>query len=351
MPFIRREFHGTDTAPIGFLWGLCIALLPFLAACQHLPDEPAGSRLSAIRGIALVDWSPNGYRRASADSSLSAIAAVGASHVAIIITAYQSSQTANLIRIDTTRTPNLESIRNVLGRASSLGLKVVMKPHVDLDDGTWRGHIMPQDPEAWFESYRGFLAPLAVLAESVNAAQFVIGTELAGTIRYHDLWEETIRFVRGRFHGEVTYAASWDEAAKVSFWQRLDFVGVDFYFPVAVRPDPGRLEILSGWQPWLERLHLLHEQTGLKILLTEIGYPSISGAGMNPYAYGSDRAVDLTEQADLYWAALSATSDLDWIAGMYWWNWGADGSGGPQNSDYTPAGKPAQLELSRSWRR
>jgi glycosyl hydrolase family 113 len=324
-------------------------LLTIVPACEHLPDEPASSRPAAIRGITLVDWSPNGYRRASADSALRAIASVGASHLAIIVTAYQSSPAANLIRIDSTRTPTLESVRYVLGRALSLGLKVVVKPHVDLDDGSWRGHITPQNPKAWFESYQGFLAPLAFLAESVNAAQFVIGTELAGTINNNNLWEGTIQFVRTRYHGQITYAASWDEAAKVSFWQRLDFIGIDFYFPVAVRPDPGRLEILSGWQPWIERLHLLHGQTGLKIVLTEIGYPSISGAGMNPYSYGADRPVDLTEQADLYWAALSATSDLDWIAGMYWWDWSADGSGGPQNSDYTPAGKPAEFELSKSW--
>ncbi len=330
---------------------IAVMCLLCLVGCQHLPTQPGDVSPTAIRGITLVDWSPAGYGKATADSALSAIAAVGASHVAILVTAYQSDHSASQIHNDSARTPTLESVRKALARAGSLGLKVVVKPHVDLDDGTWRGHINPSDPAAWFASYKQFLGPFASLAESVGAIQFVIGTELAGTIKHADLWNETIRFVRSRFSGEIVYAASWDEAGKVSFWQSVDLVGVDFYFPVTVRTDAGRFEILSGWQPWLERLPLLYKQPGRKMVLTEIGYASIDGAGMRPYAYGGNRAIDLNEQADLYWAALQATSDQDWIAGMYWWNWSADGAGGPQNSDYTPAGKPAQLELSRSWRR
>lgn len=348
---VDRYYRSVVQRILILFYNVAIILLLGLVGCQHLPTQPGDVSPTAIHGITLVDWSPTGYSRAAADSALSAIAAVGATHVAIIVTAYQSNQSANQIQIDKARTPTFGSVSIALTRAVSLGLKVVVKPHVDLDDGTWRGHINPSDPAAWFESYKQFVGPFVSLAESVGAVQFVVGTELAGTIKHTDLWNETIRFVRSRFSSEIVYAASWDEASKVSFWQSVDLVGVDFYFPVTVRPDPGRFEILSGWQPWLERLHLLHNQTGRKIVLTEIGYASIDGAGMQPYAYGGNRVIDLAEQADLYWAALQATSNLDWIAGMYWWNWSADGSGGPRNSDYTPAGKPAQLELSRSWRR
>jgi hypothetical protein len=122
---------------------------------------------------------------------------------------------------------------------------------------------------------------------------------------------------------------------------------VDAYFPVANRPDAGRLELLAGSQ--LDRLHLLHRQTGLGILLSEIGYRSSDGAGMAPYRFASGARLDLGEQADLYWAALQATGDQSWIRGLYWWNWPADGSGGPQNTDYTARGKPAARELASTW--
>src|SRR5260221_5849063 len=236
MPGSCGDSDSANAAPVALLFVLCMGVWSLFAACQHLPAEPGSSRRGTIRGITLVDWSPQGYTRATSDNALKAIVSVGASHVAIIVTGYQLSQSSNRIQLDTSRTPTLESVRYALGSAAAFGLKVVVKPHVDLVDGTWRGHIIPSDPPKWFESYKEFLFPLVALAESVHAAQFVIGTELAGTIGHNDLWKAIIQFVRSRYHGEITYAASWDEAAKVPFWRSLDFVGIDFYFPVAVRP-------------------------------------------------------------------------------------------------------------------
>ncbi|MCG8608815.1 hypothetical protein MJD09_27990, partial [bacterium] len=116
-----------------------------------------------------------------------------------------------------------------------------------------------------------------------------------------------------------------------------------------VRSDPDRFEILAGWQPWLERLERLHRQSKRQIILTEIGYRSIDGAGLAPFDFAQPGSLDLSEQADLYWAALEATKDLSWLQGVYWWNWPADGSGGQTNRDYTPSNKPAEEELRSRW--
>jgi hypothetical protein len=335
-----------------FCFSLGIYLV--MAGCERLPTEPAKSRPTQIHGVSFVDWTENGYRSASAEQALRAIAAVGASHLIIIATAYQADPITSEIRLFNARTgartPSPSSVQHALAIATALGMKVAVKPHVDLDDGQWRGNIAPANPGVWFQAYQNFIMPWAALAESVDAAQFIVGTELAGTIHHEQLWRDTIHQARELFSGALIYAASWDEAFKVPFWRTLDFVGVDFYFPVAVRNDPGRFEILAGWQPWLERLRLLHQQAGRQIMLTEIGYRSVDGAGMKPYEFGNNAMLDLQEQADLYWAALQATVETNWLSGLYWWNWLADGSGGLQNTDYTPSGKPAEIELRNSWR-
>ena len=323
-------------------------LAVLLTSCDLLPTSPAISPAKQIRGITLVDWTRTGYETATSDSSIAALAATGANTLVLVVTAYQSSTSAESLGVGDSRTPNPGAIRHALFTAVVRGLSVVIKPHVDPDDGIWRGHIDPPNPAKWFASYQRFVLPLAVLADSMRSPQFVVGTELAGTLAHDTEWRATIAKVRTVYHGQVVYAASWDEAGKVPFWGDVDCVGIDSYFPVATRSDPGRLDPLAGWQPWLARLRALHEQVKRPILLTEVGYQSVSGAGMHPYESAGGR-LDLGEQADLYWAALQACGKQTWLEGVFWWNWPASGEGGPSNTDFTARGKPAASELSNSW--
>ena len=334
---------------LGWLVSLVCAL--GWTGCSRLPAGPAVTSRSTARGITFVDWSASGYASPAAARSLSDLAATGANTVVIVVTAYQADRFASELRPLDPRTPTPGAVRRATENAAALGLEVVLKPHVDVDGGIWRGRIEPRDPVRWFESYRRFVLPWAALADSAGSREFVAGTELAGTLEHADLWRETIHALRGAFRGRLVYAASWDESERVPFWSDLDRVGVDFYFPVSSRRDAGRFEILAGWQPWLERLHRLHERTHRPILITEVGYPSLDGAGMHPYEMGSGNRLDLGEQADLYWAALQATGDLPWCAGLYWWDWPADGSGGARDPGYSPIGKPAARELSTAWSR
>jgi glycosyl hydrolase family 113 len=332
----------------GLVTGAAALLITF-CACTKLPTAPVRRFAPAVRGMTLVDWTADGYGTATAQTSLDALAATGANTVVILVTFYQSTRTASQVRGDDPRTPTQAAIQQIVSAARARGLRVALKLHVDVDDGSWRGHITPSDPASWFSSYRALVLSWAGLAQSLNAEQLVVGTELAETVGREAEWRRAIAEVRAVFEGEVLYAASWDEASKVPFWDALDLVGVDFYFPVADRADAGRLEMLSGWQPWLDRLERLHRQTHRGILISEIGYRSVDGAGTAPYAFASDASLDLGEQADLYWAALQATADPPWIRGLYWWNWPADGSGGPENMDYTARGKPAAGELAAAW--
>lgn len=326
-----------------------VGFLLVLAACERLPTGPPDSGDHAFRGIVFADWSAGGYADPVAAGELGAVAETGAGIVALLVTAYQDDARSVAVNGGHPATPTPAAVDAAVTAAEAVGLDLALKLHVDLEDGSWRGTIDPPDPEAWFASYREFVLPWADFAESRGLSLFMVGTELAGTIRHEARWRELIRETRDHFSGTVVYAASWDEAAKVPFWDAVDQVGVDFYFPVARRREPGRTEILAEWQPWLDRLHRLHAQTGQRILFTEIGYRSVDGAGMHPYTFDDTAVIDLEEQADLYWAALEAAAGEDWVAGLFWWNWLADGSGGPANADYTPRGKPAERELASAW--
>ncbi len=329
---------------------LLLALV-FISACNELPVGPADGSRMRTRGVTLADWTADGYGASSSLLGIDAIAALGANTLVLIVTAYQDDPSGSQLARDPQRTPSTGAIESAAQRAVANGLRVVIKPHVDLESGDWRGTIAPVDAAAWFESYRSFVLPLAALAQTLPAATFVVGTELAGTVAHETRWRELIAELRASFGGALAYAASWDEMQLVPFWDALDLTGVDFYAPVATNEQPRRMDILKAWQPWLSRLEVLHGKTGKPILLTEVGYRSVDGAGMRPFEFGSGESLDPAEQADLYWGAIEAVAGKDWIDGLMWWNWLASGRGGINNDDYTPQGKPAETELHDAWTR
>jgi hypothetical protein len=338
-----------STRAKGSITTLAILLLFGVLGCEELPGESVSSGPDGIRAMTLVSWEREGYADPQVALELDRIAGLGATHVVVLVTAYQESPASARLRADDPRTPSLSSLRSAMTLARGRGLRLGLKAHVDLDDGSWRGRIRVAEPAEWFDSYAQFLLPLADLARDEAAELFFVGTELAGLLDSERLWRSLIASCRVRFDGTLAYAASWDEADDVPFWDALDLVGVNFYFPLALGREPERLDLLAQWQPWLWRLQRLHTQAGRDLLLSEIGYRSVNGAARAPYDFARDATFDEVEQADLYWAALEATHEQPWIAGLNWWNWLASGGGGQGDLDFTPRNKAAEPLLRRAW--
>ncbi len=337
------------TAALVRLFALSTLGVSCWLSCEQLPSGPAQVAPGGIRGMTLAAWNRDLYATPLTELAIDRLAGLGVTHLMLLTTAYQSDRHSNDPSTDPMLTPSLESLAHAAATARAKGLQVAIKPHVDVRDGTWRGLIEPTDAGAWFEAYRAFVLPLASLADSVGAVQFIVGTELGSTLTSDDEWRRTITEVRERFRGDLTYAASWDEAALVPFWGELDQVGIDAYFPILERSDAGRLEILAGWQIWLERLEQLHRKASKPVVITEIGYRSVDGAGMAPFDYRRQGQADPGEQADLYWGALEALSGADWVRGVYWWAVSPDGPTAGIDLGYTPLGKPAEAEIKMSW--
>ena len=335
-----------------FLVGLTTILALGVFGCNELPTEPAHTPDMRVRGVTLADWTADGYGSSAADAAIDEISLTGANALTFIVTAYQSSIVSNEVMVDPQRTPTQAAVSSAITKAKSVGavgVLVALKPHVDLYDDSWRGNIKPSDVNAWFASYSAFILEWAVLAANLEVDQFVVGTELAGTLEHEDRWRQLIADVRAVFDGEMVYSASWDEAPIVPFWDAVDCVGINFYAPVTWRAETDRFSALSGWQPWLDRMRVIHKQADRDVLLTEVGYRSVDGAGMHPYDFTRDAAVDTDEQAHLYWAALQAVGDQPWVRGAYFWNWLIGASAQQESKDYTPRNKPAEEELRNAW--
>jgi hypothetical protein len=305
------------------------------------------------KGMSYAGWWSGAYTKPDADLALRNLTLTGADWIALIVTGFQDSIAATNISYTTPATPTDADLAHVFTRARALGLKVMLKPHVDLfTPGQWRGQIGEQftteeEWANWFASYRDFIGHYAELAQVHGADQFSVGTELKGTTHRADDWRAIVAGVRARYSGSLTYAALYGgEETGLTWWDAVDYIGVDAYYELTKKNDPSLDELREAWIPHVNTLANLSYAWNKPILLTEIGYRSLDGANRRPWDSSSAGPVDLQEQADAYQAAFESLYGQPWLAGMYWWYWRTGSSqGGENNNDYTPHRKPAENVL------
>jgi len=312
----------------------------------------SGSSAGVQKGMSVASYWHDQYSYPESDSSLVALSRTGVNWIALLATWYQDSITSTEIYRDVLQTPDDSSLIHVIDRAHELGLKVMLKPHVDPQDLSWRALIQFNNEaewRKWFSSYTAFITHYARIARDCGVEQFCVGCELTGTIHREVDWQLVIDSVRACYDGPLTYAANWWLAYdSVEFWHALDFAGIDGYFELTDLQDPTPEELLDAWQNWLPEVEDFYERTGKPILITEIGYRSIDGCNKNPWDWWSPGEIEMEEQNDCYFAACSTFWNKEWFNGIFFWSWEVDRPGGPLDDGYTPRGKPAE-EFMTEW--
>ena len=328
--------------------------------CQNGWSWGAHQKYEFQKGMCYVTWNAGKYSTPASDASLKEVSALGTKWVAILTTWYQQKCSDTTIA-PTKDTPSDESIIHAINTAHSLGMKVMLKPHLDIvdtSDGSWRGDIgckVGLDWKAWFESYRDFMLHYAKLAQENNVEIVCIGTELTSISGVREeMWREVIiKPVREAYKGLLTYAANWnDEYGHIRFWDALDYVGIDAYFPlVADNPHPKLEEIKKGWDPWVKDMETFQKKVNKPIIFPEVGYCSAERTAKTPWEDITSGNIELGLQADCYRALMETFWNKEWFYGVYWWRWGTNVKfGGPQNRGYSPQNKPAK-DVVREWYR
>ena len=58
---------------------------------------------------------------------------------------------------------------------------------------------------------------------------------------------------RAVYKGKLTYAANWDgEFEEVAFWDALDVIGVQAYFPLTEERVPSVTKLTQAWAPYAD---------------------------------------------------------------------------------------------------
>ncbi len=292
---------------------------------------------------------PFPYDSSFSNQSLEYMAATNTEYVAISVWWLQENLTTTQIYRKPDWTAIDKALAIAVAKAHELGMKVMLKPMVDPEDAytQFRGDI-PSSPE-WFDSYQAFITSYATFAQENHVELFCIGCEFKSTEKDETSWRQIIDEVKLHYRGPLTYAATFDSFKSITWWDHLDYVGIDAYFPLTNKNDPSTDELKQAWNRMANAIENWASTVKKPIIFTEIGYRSGDGNNIEPANWMAPLTPDMNEQLNSYSAALQTLWNRPWFYGFYWWIWETDpNAGGFNDADFTPQNKPAEL-LLKNW--
>ena len=331
-----------------FVWSFLLLGLLFSSCSQSILEKIDGLSLVATRDSLLKE-------------QIRPVKKVHANYVAIMPFGFVRNLDHPEIIYNTERQwfgETAKGVRQYIRELKKEGIEVMLKPQIWIWRGSFTGHMKMEREEDWLDlenCYRNFILDFAQIAAEEKVALFCIGTELEQFINHRpDYWFELIRDIQKVYSGKLTYAANWDEYKRVPFWEALDFIGVDAYFPIASSKTPSLEESIDGWQQWKDQMQDISESWDRPVLFTEYGYRSVDYAGKEPWVSSRElKEVNLVAQKNLLEALYQEIWMEEWFAGGFLWKWHPPYKkvGGEEDTFFTPQGKPAEKLIRSYYRR
>lgn len=280
--------------------------------------------------------------------SMTAMAAHGVTWTALAYAAEQATPFSTEIPFFSAPTVTDAEIVHAVRAAHGLGVKVCLKPVVNVADGTWRAHIgffdhdVPGEPgwTDWFASYRRFIVHAARLAEAEGCEMLCIGCEMVRADGQEAHWRRLIAEVRAAYSGPITYNCDKYQEDRLTWWDAVDVVSSSGYYPI------------DAWDEQLDRIEKVVVAAGKPFVFMEAGCPSRTGSAQRPNDWMLPGEPSGAEQLRYYQAMFTAVRARAWVHGLMLWDWPAHlyaDDTAATNDDYCPYGKPAGEYLTAQY--
>lgn len=271
-----------------------------------------------------MTWGWTGERgtwdTASARESMTSMTELNVNWVTLAFAALQATAQSTEIPYTDPPTVTDDEIRSATAMARELGLKVCLKPVVNVADGTWRAHIgffdvdVPGEPtwSQWFASYREFILHHARLAAELDVEMFCIGCEMVRADSQEAHWRRLVDDVRAVYGGLITYNCDKYQEDRLTWWDAVDVISSSGYYPTGT------------WEEHLDRIEAVVRREGKPFLFIETGCPSREGSPERPNDWTLQGAPSEEAQASWLDEMFTACAKRPWVGGYMLWDWKAD---------------------------
>ncbi|MEO9531718.1 MAG: glycoside hydrolase [Crocinitomicaceae bacterium] len=246
-----------------------------------------------------------------------------------------------------------EAIKACVKLAKDQGLKVMIKPHIWIGHNSYTGIYSCETEAQWekFESsYKKYIMTFVDLAVSEKVEMFSIGTEWGKFVEARpQFWKDLIKEIRTKYTGKLIYAANWDDYQKVPFWNQLDYIGIDSYFPLSLVENPKMSELIKSWKTIMPLLEQYSSSKKKKIVFTEFGFKSTSKATISPWEHKDDGKFSEKVQDMAFRSFFQTIWKKPWFKGGFIWKWyhNHEHAGGRGDTDFTPQNKLAEETIQK----
>lgn len=318
------------------------------------PFGPPGAEL--VRGVTIscetwgFEWGTDAFA-----ADLDRLKELGVNWVAIHPYARIGADgTVRARDLDPERPP--EWITRPIREAHARGMALLVIPHLAYwgSPWSWRGAIDFAEPESrarFFATYGAWITAVARCAHDADG--FSIANELEKLAVHEQEWRAVIAAVRGATPARLTWAANWSGYRNVRFWDALDAIGIEAYFPLVAHEDPSEDELRAAWRPVLADLAAFQQRVGKPVVFTELGYRAALDAAREPWTFREERGAERARAEAVQERCLAVALDVlrpesGWLRGAFLWKWLPGGGHARENFLVNRPGMQSVLE--RAWK-
>ena len=247
----------------------------------------------------------------------------------------------------------LEGTQQLIKYAKNEGLKVMLKPHIWVKGDGWAGDYTLKSETEWklFEQqYSNYALAYAKIAQQHHVELFCMATEFRQVVKERpQFWCTLIQKIRKIYKGKLTYAANWDNYQNVSFWNELDYIGIDIYFPLSKEKTPTVEELNKLWIPIRNQLKAFTNVYKKPILFTEYGYKSADYSTAGHWKTDGSEIYNAIAQKNAYQSLYEGFWNKKWIAGGFLWKWHLTPTQ-HKNTQFTPQLKPVSSVIKKYYK-
>ncbi len=216
-------------------------------------------------------------------------------------------------------------VQKTIDLAQEQDLKTMLKPHIWFGWGKNATDFKlstEQDWIAWEKSYSNYILAFAKIAATKKVDLFCFSTELKQVVLERpQFFKQLITKIRAIYKGNITYAANWDNYENVTFWNDVDFIGIDAYFPLSEEKQPSVATLHKKWTPIKEQLKKIAHKHNKPILFTEYGFESCDYNTKETWGSNGKHPANQQAQTNAYKAFFDSFYNENWFAGGFLWKW------------------------------